>query len=148
MFDWRSSLRDAQLRIGRLVIWDMSSSREISEVQPRIVDVYETVLYGSSIDSLAAFYRDIIGLPLLEADPDLMAALRLPNGGVMLVFDPAKSAVPGRHVPSHGAEGPGHVAFRSPTGRICAAPPRPLPPCFTGIAIHASSTSRFRFWLR
>jgi catechol 2,3-dioxygenase-like lactoylglutathione lyase family enzyme len=90
----------------------MNSLSHISDAQPRIVDVYETVLYGSSIDALAAFYRDVIGLPLIEADPDLMAVLRLPHGGVLLIFDPANAAAPGRQVPSHGAEGPGHVAFR------------------------------------
>ncbi len=90
----------------------MSSASQSSNPRPRIVGVYETVLYGSSIDALAAFYRDVIGLALIEADPDLLAALRLPQGGVLLVFDPANAAAPGRHVPSHGAEGPGHVAFR------------------------------------
>lgn len=30
----------------------------------------------------------------------------------MLIFDPAISAAPGRNVPSHGAQGAGHVAFR------------------------------------
>jgi catechol-2,3-dioxygenase len=98
--------------LADLLTWDMSLLSHIGDPQPRIVEVYETVLYGSGIDSLAAFYRDIIGLPLLEVDPGLMAALRLPHGGVILVFDPAKSAAPGRQVPSHGAEGSGHVAFR------------------------------------
>jgi len=30
----------------------------------------------------------------------------------MLIFDPAAAAAPGRRVPSHGARGAGHVAFR------------------------------------
>jgi catechol 2,3-dioxygenase-like lactoylglutathione lyase family enzyme len=79
---------------------------------PRIADVYETVLYGSDIDAVVLFYRDIVGLTLIKADPDLMAALRLPGGGVLLIFDPLAAAVPGRPVPSHGAQGAGHVAFR------------------------------------
>jgi catechol 2,3-dioxygenase-like lactoylglutathione lyase family enzyme len=41
------------------------------------------------------------------------------GGGVLLVFDPRKSGAPGREVPSHGASGPGHVAF--------AAKPEDLP---------------------
>jgi catechol 2,3-dioxygenase-like lactoylglutathione lyase family enzyme len=94
------------------LVWDMNSLGHISDPPPRIVDVYETVLYGSSIDALAAFYCDVIGLTLIEVDPELFAALRLPRGGVLLVFDPATAAAPGRQVPSHGAEGPGHVAFR------------------------------------
>jgi catechol 2,3-dioxygenase-like lactoylglutathione lyase family enzyme len=94
------------------LFWDMNSLGHISDPQPRIVDVYETVLYGSSIDALVAFYSDVIGLPLIETDPGLLAAMRLPGGGVLLLFDPANAAAPGRQVPSHGAEGPGHVAFR------------------------------------
>jgi catechol 2,3-dioxygenase-like lactoylglutathione lyase family enzyme len=90
----------------------MSSPPDINSSQPRIVDVYETVLYGSDIDAVARFYRDIVGLPLIQSDPDLLAALRLPGGGVLLIFDPVAAAVPGRPVPSHGAEGAGHVAFR------------------------------------
>lgn len=83
----------------------------MSNPRPQIVDVYETVLYGAGIDALVTFYHDVVGLPLIEADPALMAALRLPGGGVLLIFDPAAAAVPGRPVPSHGAAGAGHVAF-------------------------------------
>jgi catechol 2,3-dioxygenase-like lactoylglutathione lyase family enzyme len=90
----------------------MSSAPDSSRAQPRIVDVYETVLYGSDVEAVALFYRDIVGLPLITSDPDLLAALRLPGGGVLLIFDPVAAAVPGRPVPSHGTQGAGHVAFR------------------------------------
>jgi len=30
---------------------------------------------------------------------------------MLLIFDPEQSAPPGRPIPSHGATGPGHVAF-------------------------------------
>lgn len=74
--------------------------------------VYETVLYGSDVPALAAFYAEIVGLRSLETAADgLFAACRTPDGGVLLLFDPAMSAVEGRTVPSHGASGPGHVAF-------------------------------------
>ena len=90
----------------------MTPPPDIGSPQPQIVDVYETVLYGSRVEELASFYRDVVGLPLIETDPTLMAALRLPRGGVMLIFDPAMTAAPGRQVPPHGAQGAGHVAFR------------------------------------
>ncbi len=90
----------------------MSSQPDIHGIRPRIMDVYETVLYGADIDAVMLFYRDVVGLALIKADPDLMAALRLPGGGVLLIFDPLAAAVPGRPVPSHGTQGAGHVAFR------------------------------------
>jgi catechol 2,3-dioxygenase-like lactoylglutathione lyase family enzyme len=93
-------------------ILDTGSLSHITPQRPEIVEVYETVLYGACIDALATFYRDVIGLPLIVLDPDLMAALRLPHGGVILIFDPANASAPGREVPPHGATGPGHIAFR------------------------------------
>ena len=47
----------------------------------------------------------------VEADPKLMAVLRLGGGGVLLLFDPAAAGAPGRFVPSHGTTGAGHLAF-------------------------------------
>jgi catechol 2,3-dioxygenase-like lactoylglutathione lyase family enzyme len=43
---------------------------------------------------------------------------RLPDGGVLLIFDPARSSTPGRPVPSHGAIGAGHVAFALEPGTL------------------------------
>ncbi len=80
-------------------------------IPPEVVDVYETVLYGTDISALVAFYTKIVGLALVEADPKLMAVLRLGGGGVLLLFDPAAAGAPGRFVPSHGTTGAGHVAF-------------------------------------
>ena len=42
---------------------------------------------------------------------DFMAALRVDERSVLLLFDPERSAAGNRDVPSHGAHGPGHVAF-------------------------------------
>ncbi len=39
-------------------------------------------------------------------------------GGVLLIFDPAKASLPGRDVPSHGARGPGHLAFAATAGEL------------------------------
>ncbi len=89
----------------------MTSSPDNRSAQPRVEDVYETVLYGSCIEALVSFYRDVVGLPVLSVDPALLAALRLPGGGVLLLFEPVAAAAPGRPVPSHGASGAGHVAF-------------------------------------
>jgi catechol 2,3-dioxygenase-like lactoylglutathione lyase family enzyme len=78
---------------------------------PRIVGVYETVLYASDVAAAARFYSDVLGLHPLEDFDDLGAVFGLPDGGILLVFDPARASAPGRRVPSHGGAGPGHVAF-------------------------------------
>ena len=51
----------------------------------------------------------MLGLDLLETPTNISAAFRLGDGGVLLLFDPARSSLPGRPVPSHGASGAGHV---------------------------------------
>jgi catechol 2,3-dioxygenase-like lactoylglutathione lyase family enzyme len=78
---------------------------------PRVAGVYETVLYGADVEGLASFYRDVLGLREISDMDELGTAFRLPDGGVLLLFDPELAARPGRRVPPHGTTGPGHVAF-------------------------------------
>jgi catechol 2,3-dioxygenase-like lactoylglutathione lyase family enzyme len=74
-------------------------------VRPR--RVYETVVYAPDLEAAAAFYRDELGLRQVD---DM--AFRLDDDGILLLFDPAESAQPGRLVPSHGPSGGStHVAF-------------------------------------
>ena len=84
---------------------------------PRIHGIYETVLYGD-VPALEAFYREVLGLRLVDGPDELAAAFRLPDGAMLLLFDPDRSSRPGRPVPSHGASGPAHVAFRLPKGEL------------------------------
>ena len=77
----------------------------------RILGVYETVVYASDPRAAADFYRDTLGLEQIEDPDDLSAAFRLPAGHMLLIFNPQMSSRPGRPVPSHGAAGPGHIAF-------------------------------------
>jgi catechol-2,3-dioxygenase len=87
--------------------------------RPAVRGVYETVLYGSDLRALAEFYTDIVGLSPIDAGiQGLLAAFRVPDGSVLLLFDPARSAEAGREVPSHGSRGAGHVAFRTNTGEL------------------------------
>ena len=73
--------------------------------------VHETVLYADDVAAATAFYADVVGLRVVFGPSTVLAALRLGDGGLLLLFDPDESAVEGRDVPSHGARGPGHVAF-------------------------------------
>jgi catechol 2,3-dioxygenase-like lactoylglutathione lyase family enzyme len=79
---------------------------------PGIHGVYETVLYADDIAGMVAFYSETVGLRVIDPPDDNSAAFRLPDGNVLLVFDPSRSGAPGRFVPSHGTTGDGHLAFR------------------------------------
>lgn len=71
--------------------------------------IFETVLYAKDLASAEQFYRDTLGLEVIGRS-ELYLALGC-GDGVLLVFDPDRSGARGRDVPSHGAQGPGHVAF-------------------------------------
>ena len=85
---------------------------------PTITRIYETVIYGADVESMKGFYADNLGVRLVEGPDELSAAFRLPDGAVLLIFDPARSSEPGRAVPSHGAIGRGHIAFTVPRGDL------------------------------
>ena len=86
-----------------------------------MVGVYETVLYAADVEATARFYADVLGLHQIEKPTELSAVFRLPDGGVLLIFDPTRSSTPGRPVPSHGATGAGHVAFAVEPGTLDAS---------------------------
>jgi catechol 2,3-dioxygenase-like lactoylglutathione lyase family enzyme len=85
---------------------------------PRPGAIYETVLYASDVTAAVVFYAQAIGLRPIDPPDDLSAAFRLDDGGLLLIFDPSRSSAAGRFVPSHGATGPGHVAFRIVEGEL------------------------------
>jgi len=85
---------------------------------PHVAGVYETVLYTDDPVGTARFYADVLRLPPLEEPDERGAVFRLPDGGMLLLFAPALSSRPGRDVPSHGAEGAGHVAFSVHPGTL------------------------------
>jgi catechol 2,3-dioxygenase-like lactoylglutathione lyase family enzyme len=70
------------------------------------------VLYAADVPSLISFYSDVVGLTAIDPPDEHSAAFRLDDGNVLLVFDPSRTAQPGRFVPEHGTSGQGHVAFK------------------------------------
>lgn len=74
--------------------------------------VFESVLYAKDLDAAEAFYRGVFGLEVIGRGA--VAVVFRCGAGVLLVFDPEVTRRPGRAVPSHGAEGPGHLAFAMP----------------------------------
>lgn len=79
---------------------------------PPPAGIYESVLYAEDLEAATAFYRDVLGLRLVDQIDGLASGFRLRDGAMLLIFDPHKSSVPNRPAPSHGANGPGHIAFR------------------------------------
>ena len=71
--------------------------------------IFETVLYAEDLAAAEKFYGGALGLEVIGRSE--LAAVFKCGGGVLIVFDPRKTVVPGREVPSHGTSGAGHVAF-------------------------------------
>ena len=74
--------------------------------------VYETVLYAEDLDAVTSFYREVLGMRLVDGVDGVMSAFRVSGDSMLLIFNRLHSSLPGRPAPSHGAAGPGHVAFR------------------------------------
>ncbi len=62
--------------------------------------------------AVTAFYRDVLGLALVDGPDEIGAVFRLASGAMLLIFDPRKSSAPGRPAPSHGTDDVGHIAFQ------------------------------------
>ncbi len=77
--------------------------------------VLETCLYATDLDAAESFYAEVLGLRFLSRVNGRHVFFRC-GQGMFLVFNPAATSAPG--FPSHGATGPGHVAFRIPSGHF------------------------------
>ena len=90
----------------------------------RIDRVLEACLYASDLDAAERFYVDVLGLERYSSVPGRHVFFRC-GDGMFLVFNSARtsteaSSVGGSLVPTHGASGPGHVAFAIPDADIPA----------------------------
>jgi catechol 2,3-dioxygenase-like lactoylglutathione lyase family enzyme len=74
------------------------------------LEVLETCLYVDDLAAAERFYGDILGLVLVSRKADRHLFFRC-GSTMLLLFDPAASASLPADVPTHGARGPGHVAF-------------------------------------
>ena len=90
----------------------MSASR----LQPP--SVLESSVYCPDLDAAERFYRDVLGLEVVARQVGRHAFLRC-GDGMVLLFNPDATADPtpptgGPPRVPHGAQGPGHLAFRLP----------------------------------
>lgn len=87
----------------------------------RAAGVLETVLYAEDLDAAEAFYGGVLGLERLSRHPTRQVFFRC-GEAVLLIFNPVETSKPTREgdlpVPSHGAQGPGHVCFRASAAEI------------------------------
>lgn len=77
---------------------------------PGVRGVLETCLYAEELRAAADFYEKAIGLVRFAAVDERHVFFRC-GRGVFLLFNPLKTAEDEGEVPTHGAIGPGHVAF-------------------------------------
>ncbi len=75
--------------------------------------VVETALYADDLKAAAMFYSDVLGLELLHGDAERDLFYRC-GDAVLILFNPALTQQPTSKAPTHGATGPGHVAFNVP----------------------------------
>ena len=75
----------------------------------QVMRIFETVIYAGDLAAAERFYHEVLGLEVYSRS-ETVVSFRL-AGGVLLVFNPERAIQPKRGVPSHGAQGPGHLAF-------------------------------------
>ena len=76
------------------------------------------LVYNGDCEAALKFYQSILRLRQIGSMTGRGLAFRVNESSVLLVFDPAKTAVPDAGVPVHGATGPGHAAFQVPPGGL------------------------------
>ena len=86
--------------------------------------VLEACVYAADLDAAEEFYTQVLGLERYSNVPGRHVFFRV-RDGMFLIFNPERtrgepSVVGGAIVPTHGATGPGHVAFAIPDAEIPA----------------------------
>jgi catechol 2,3-dioxygenase-like lactoylglutathione lyase family enzyme len=82
---------------------------EVAKVN-RIEAIVETALYVDDLERAETFYRVVLGFQVLGEEQGRHVFFFQVGNGVLLLFNPENS-LKGERLPSHGAPGPGHVAF-------------------------------------
>jgi catechol 2,3-dioxygenase-like lactoylglutathione lyase family enzyme len=81
---------------------------------PPISRILETALYVDDLEVVTAFYRDVLGLRVLDAGERLVA-MDAGQATILLLFRRgatlAGADTPGGRIPPHDGHGPVHMAF-------------------------------------
>jgi catechol 2,3-dioxygenase-like lactoylglutathione lyase family enzyme len=88
---------------------------------PVITRILETALYVDDLDAVVAFYRDILGLRVLDASSRLVS-LDAGQATVLLLFRRGATVsgldTSGGRIPPHDGQGPVHLAFAIATDTL------------------------------
>jgi catechol 2,3-dioxygenase-like lactoylglutathione lyase family enzyme len=77
---------------------------------PAIETLVETAIYGEDLDSMEAFYRDVLLLPVQGREAGRHVFFKAGPGSMLLIFNPTTTRR-GDILPAHGSTGPGHLAL-------------------------------------
>jgi len=105
----------------RLFLFRLASAGTRPAHMPAVTHLLETALYVDEIEPVVSFYRDVIGLRVLDAGTRLVA---LDAGGatVLLIFRRGATVdgadTPGGWIPPHDGRGPAHLAFAIPADAL------------------------------
>lgn len=102
----------------------------------QIERVLETCLYVDDLIAAEEFYSRILGIPAFSRVKNRHVFFRC-GPGMLLLFNPEQTAQASGDVPTHGAHGPGHVAFALPLEKFEAGREHLLQ---QGVAIEAEIT--------
>ena len=87
---------------------------DVPPAAPPLTRVVETALYFDDLPAAAAFYRDVLGLRLMNEGPRLVA-FDAAAGSVLLLFQRGATAdgfrFPTGFIPPHDGAGPAHLAL-------------------------------------
>lgn len=85
--------------------------------------VLESALYVTDLDAAEAFYGDLLGLERIQRVSNRHVFYRV-GASVLLLFNAQETCKPATNpdlpVPSHGAQGPGHLCFAQSRDEIAA----------------------------
>lgn len=82
-----------------------------------IVGVVETGVYVDDLDRAEEFYREVLGLPLLNRETGRHVFFRVGDRTVLLLFR-AETTMRGDVLPAHGCTGAGHFALGIPADSL------------------------------
>lgn len=86
---------------------------------PSITNLVETGVYVDDLAAAERFYRDVLGLVVIDREEGRHVFFRVGEADVLLVFDPT-ATLAGDHLPAHGARGPSHFALGIPAAELDA----------------------------